>query len=800
MNVSLCMIVKDSASTIDRCLRSIVPFVDEVSVIDTGSSDDTEAIIRATCDDLQVPLVWGTWDDPEEHPEQGWISNFSVARQMSVDQSTGDVWCWIDADTRMVNGREWRDELDAFFGGHRGQDNPGLMLIPYDYEKDAHGRTTRVVVAQQACKRGLYVWDYPVHELPVATVSSASIHKALDKSFRFDHFKPASQFSDALDRNLWILEKHQADGKPMTARLWQNLGATQLSLGQYNDAIVSLKASIEMDPMGMESYASLLSLALCYRNIGNGNEALTQFLLATRRFPERKTPYIYLAETASEMGEYDKALYWLSIADKLPDNDGSTVYNPVWIKYGTMQIRARCLRELGMLEPALELYHELSAAFPENTALAKYVNDMMDEMDRGRLYKAYRIVADGCDPQIAAELWKHCPESIQDYPEPVRVRRPVPPENQPRAVIYCPHARQNWGPKSLETGVGGSEEAVILMSRHLVAQGFYVEVYGHPPREDFGCDDHGVVWLPQYAWMDEAVDVFIAWRSPKVVRLAPSARLHVVWCHDVIDTDWFEDDLVEKVDVVFCLSQFHAKPLAKLPKWADKVVITKNGMDPAYFVDGVPRRMNSFAYYSSMDRGVDLVLQVWPRILAEIPDAKLDIFYGFTPVYLDMMQGKPYLKNLKDLIDRLVEENKDTVTWRGMVGQKELAESMASTEFWLYPTSWPETSCITAMKCQAMGCIPITSRFQDSGVPETTQFDLGPPGRPGAIQDDPQWIDEWVEAVIAAAKKDPAEHDDFRDQMSRWARKTYSWDAIASDWALLFRTLLAKKAPAEVSA
>ena len=44
--ISLHMIVRDVAPYIHRCLDSIVPFVDDVVIVDTGSKDDTKNVIR----------------------------------------------------------------------------------------------------------------------------------------------------------------------------------------------------------------------------------------------------------------------------------------------------------------------------------------------------------------------------------------------------------------------------------------------------------------------------------------------------------------------------------------------------------------------------------------------------------------------------------------------------------------------------------------------------------------------------------------------------------------------------------
>ena len=44
--ISLCMIVKDEAANLPRCLSSVKDLVDEIVVVDTGSSDDTPMIAQ----------------------------------------------------------------------------------------------------------------------------------------------------------------------------------------------------------------------------------------------------------------------------------------------------------------------------------------------------------------------------------------------------------------------------------------------------------------------------------------------------------------------------------------------------------------------------------------------------------------------------------------------------------------------------------------------------------------------------------------------------------------------------------
>jgi len=130
----------------------------------------------------------------------------------------------------------------------------------------------------------------------------------------------------------------------------------------------------------------------------------------------------------------------------------------------------------------------------------------------------------------------------------------------------------------------------------------------------------------------------------------------------------------------------------------------------------------------------------------------------------------------------------------GMVDHETLAEGFAAAGFILYPTTFPETGCITLMKAQAMGAIPITSRYRQSTLPELTgPYDLGPRQLQGrSITDDPAWVELWVEAVVEASNNDyqdrvgggagNREIHTLRQEMMRTARERFAWSSVARMW------------------
>lgn len=85
--LSLCMIVKNEAETLGRCLESVKNVCDQIVIVDTGSKDDTVAVAQS----------FGA----EVH-HFDWIDDFSAARNESIKYAKGDWVLWMDAD-------EWMD-------------------------------------------------------------------------------------------------------------------------------------------------------------------------------------------------------------------------------------------------------------------------------------------------------------------------------------------------------------------------------------------------------------------------------------------------------------------------------------------------------------------------------------------------------------------------------------------------------------------------------------------------------------------------------------------------------------------
>lgn len=98
MTISACMIVRNESANLGACLDAIRHGVDEIVVLDTGSTDDTPDIARKHGADVVVC-------EPDWTIELGgrrMISNFGAARNRSLELASGDWALIVDADYRYV--------------------------------------------------------------------------------------------------------------------------------------------------------------------------------------------------------------------------------------------------------------------------------------------------------------------------------------------------------------------------------------------------------------------------------------------------------------------------------------------------------------------------------------------------------------------------------------------------------------------------------------------------------------------------------------------------------------------------
>jgi glycosyltransferase involved in cell wall biosynthesis len=180
-------------------------------------------------------------------------------------------------------------------------------------------------------------------------------------------------------------------------------------------------------------------------------------------------------------------------------------------------------------------------------------------------------------------------------------------------------------------------------------------------------------------------------------------------------------------------------------------------------------------YGSSYDRGLEILLNLWPDIKKKFPDATLDICYGWTLFNLGFADNPERLA-WRDKMIKLMKQK--GVKEHGRVGKDKLAEIRQSCGIWAYPTFFPEINCITALDCQKDGVVPVTIDY--AALQETVGSGVKVTG---------DIYDKKTQNAWLLALYEYMEHEDvwsWANEEARKFAKGYEWDVIAKEWSKNF--------------
>ncbi len=137
-----------------------------------------------------------------------------------------------------------------------------------------------------------------------------------------------------------------------------------------------------------------------------------------------------------------------------------------------------------------------------------------------------------------------------------------------------------------------------------------------------------------------------------------------------------------------------------------KLSFTSNyGIDEKRFQVG-SKVKNSFIYSSFPNRGLVVLLKMWPRIISEFPDSTLNIYCNLEQEWVNKVAPVDMRE-----IKALLKVNKKGITVHGWVNKEKLAEAWKRAEYWLYPCTFEETFCLTAVEAAITKTFAVTNHL-----------------------------------------------------------------------------------------
>jgi glycosyltransferase involved in cell wall biosynthesis len=307
--------------------------------------------------------------------------------------------------------------------------------------------------------------------------------------------------------------------------------------------------------------------------------------------------------------------------------------------------------------------------------------------------------------------------------------------------------------------MGGSEEAVVYLAPELAKLGYDVTVFGEVSEPFIA---QGVQWLP-WDRMDrrDFFNILIIWRTPQFVEQFNARKIFVD----------MHDQLPEKIvkpypNVTYLFkSQYHKD---QYPTVTDYQIIP-NGIDLTHF-NKTKKKPYSVIYPSAYYRGAEQLLKLWPKVKEQVPEATLDLYYGWQS-WLKLEGEDDFYVRMSKLIK---DSEKLGVKEHGRVDHQTLAQKFDESKVWAYPTEFPEIFCMTAVKANAAGCKPVitdVAALKETGGPNATFIETD------SIYRDQYSQEKFVKELVKALKEDNTKASEQRI----WATQ-FAWDQVAFRW------------------
>ncbi|MDE3045276.1 MAG: glycosyltransferase [Verrucomicrobiota bacterium] len=338
------MIVKNESDVICRCLGSVKDVIDYWVIIDTGSTDGTQKIIKDYLKDIPGELF--------ERPWKNFSHNRNEALQLA--KRKGDYILFMDAD----------DVLE-FEGEAKFLDFTADLCNMWRGTEDFSYIKPQLVRASLPWK-----WVGVTHEYLGCDKSYSSellsYVKYVSKDGGATHKDPTKKFLT----NVQLLTEGLKE-EPDNVSYAFYLAESYRDAGEPGKALEWYQKRIAMGGWDEEIFCSKFQSALMLQRLGlPSNVVVEAFLHAHRYRPSRLEPIYYAADVLIDEGNYSKAYEYLKASSFIAKpSQKDSLFNMDWIeKYGILFQLSICSYYLGHYEESLKACDELLAmkGVPEN--------------------------------------------------------------------------------------------------------------------------------------------------------------------------------------------------------------------------------------------------------------------------------------------------------------------------------------------------------------------------------------------------------------------------------------------------
>jgi glycosyltransferase involved in cell wall biosynthesis len=372
-DLSLCMIVRDNASTLPQALASAAPWVGEIVVVDTGSRDNTK----------EIAAEFGAriFDFP-------WIDHFSAARNVSLQHATGRWLFWMDSDDTIdaVNGRKLQQLAERI---HDPRILGFVMQVHCPGGPSGDSNELTVVDHVKMFRNHPYLrFEFRIHEQIIPAIRRLGgevawsdifvVHSGADLSVEGQQRKLERDFRTL---NLELKERGEH------SFVLFNFGMTYSFMGDHEQAVQFLQRSLRVSHPSesqVRKAFALLVISLFYlQRFHEASDVCRQGLTLFPHDAELLFRHGLLCHHRGLLEEAERA--YLSIFDIREDRQFSSVDRGI-TGFKTRHNLAQVYRDMNRLDLAEVQWRHAVDAAPSFKPSRKYLIDYLRQ--QGRLFTA----------------------------------------------------------------------------------------------------------------------------------------------------------------------------------------------------------------------------------------------------------------------------------------------------------------------------------------------------------------------------------------------------------------------------
>jgi glycosyltransferase involved in cell wall biosynthesis len=313
-SLSLCMIVKNEEAYIAQCLLSVAPVVDEIIIVDTGSTDRTKDIAKAFGAHVY---------------DYQWTHNFAEARNFSIEKASGDWIFILDAD-EIISSIDYSELKELIkkkkmvgysFTTRNYTNNVNTEgWVPNDgkYEKEEKADGWFPSQKVRLFPRDPRIqFENHVHELVEPSLRRAGI-EIRKCGIPIHHYGRLNQKRDTLKEEIYYeLGKAKLQEKGEDIQALSELAVTSATVGKYEEAIELWQKVINIKPDFVKAY---INLGYIYLQLNRYEDALRVSKRAMQLAPDQKETVLNYASSEVHAGDVKNAISVLEhLLTKFPE-------------------------------------------------------------------------------------------------------------------------------------------------------------------------------------------------------------------------------------------------------------------------------------------------------------------------------------------------------------------------------------------------------------------------------------------------------------------------------------------------